>query len=330
MSRKKTEIFFQNLLLLTYAFLFLGPPSCLLALSDTQSTNKIPPRIISKRLKRLSFLFAFCVMNTSVWAQTFVNPCPVGVFSGWQAVTNIGPNAAGGNPDCGGDVRSVTNGTVYPGQTAPGFAPNSNGLLPMVPAAGVPAVQLFSGHGDDATDWARVCETTTVPANTTCLSFDLAGVFEDYHYNSGTDRNGDAYFDVRILAGGANCTANPPPNPIIQEILLNWTYLVGNGLVTLDGLTNNVPGTYGAATGCQIANNGADWGYMPWTPYEINLCQYVGQEITIEATMYDCNQGGHYGWGYITCPAWSTCAPEPVALTKSVNPIGAVTNGQAI
>jgi hypothetical protein len=330
MSRKKTEIFFQNLLLLTRAILFLGPPSRLLALSNYRSTNKLFPQFFSKYLKYLCFLFTFATVCTPVWTQTFVNPCPTGVFSGWQAVTNIGPNAAGGNPDCGGNVYSVTNTTVYPGQTAPGFAPNSNGLLRMVPAPGVPAVQLFSGHGDDATDWARVCETTTVPANTTCLSFDLAGVFEDYHYNSGTDQNGDAYFDVRILAGAAACAVNPPPNPILDEILLNWTYLIGNGLVTLDGLTNNVAGTYGAATGCQISNTGSDWGIMPWTPYEINLCQYVGQEITIEATMYDCNQGGHYGWGYITCPVWSSCAISPVTVTKSNNPTGSVVAGQAI
>ncbi|HXL73766.1 MAG TPA: hypothetical protein VN963_09090, partial [bacterium] len=189
--------------------------------------------------------------------MTFANPCPVGVFSGWQAVTNIGPAAAGGGADCGGNVTSVTNATVYPGQTAPGFAPNSNGLLPMVPAAGVPAVQLFSGHGDDGTDWARVCETTTVPADTTCLSFELAGVFENYHYEqfvtgAGNDENGDAYFDVQILRGGTNCATQPPVVPIIDDIQLNWTYLIGNGLVVLDGLVNNVAGTYGAATGCQV------------------------------------------------------------------------------
>jgi uncharacterized repeat protein (TIGR01451 family) len=326
MERKKNRIFFKNLSLSIEAFLFLRTPFHFFASRDTQRTNKFFFHFFFKQLR----CFVFWAVCTSAWAQTFINPCPAGQFSGWQAVTNIGPNAAGGNPNCGGNVYSVTNGTVYPGQTAPGFAPNSNGLLPMVPAPGVPAVQLFSGHGDDATDWARVCETTVVPANTTCLSFMLAGVFEDYHYNSGTDRNGDAYYDVRILTGAPNCAADPPPNPIIREILLNWTYLIGNGLVTLDGLTNNVAGTYGAATGCQVANNGCDWGVFPWTPYEINLCQYVGQQITIEATMYDCNAGGHYGWGYITCPVWSSCFPSPVTVTKSNNPAGQVVSGQAI
>jgi hypothetical protein len=151
MKRKKSEIFFQNLLLPIIAFLFLGPPSRLFALKGFQSINKIFSRFFSKHLGFLCVIFAFWVMSASAWAATFANPCPVGVFSGWQAVTNIGPAAAGGGADCGGNVFSVTNATVYPGQTAPGFAPNSNGLLPMVPAPGVPAVQLFSGHGDDGT-----------------------------------------------------------------------------------------------------------------------------------------------------------------------------------
>ena len=305
MERKKAEIFFKNLLLPIKAFLFLRPPSHPFVFRSLPGINEFFPRFFFKYLNCLCLLFVFGAVAASSWAQAptatdtpgpvFSNPCPTGQFSGWQAVTNVGPLAGGGGADCGGNVYSVTNATVYPGQTAPGFAPNSNGLLPMVPPGQTSAVQLFSGHGDDGTDWSRVCETTTVPADTTCLSVTLAGVFENYHYASGTDQNGDAYFDVRILAGAANCATDPPALPVIKQILLNWTYLIGNGLVILDGLTNNVAGTYGAATGCQVNGTGTDWGYMPWTPYEINLCQYVGQEITIEATMYDCNEGGHYG-----------------------------------
>src|SRR5665213_566243 len=356
MARKKTEIFFQNLFLPIEAFFWSGMLNLLFVLSVLQSAVELFFQLFFKHLKFLCFIFLFVGVCVSAYAQAgggggptntpgptdtpgppFINPCPTGQFSGWQAVTNIGPLAQALGVQCSGSVLSVNAATVYPGQTAPGFAPNSNGGLRMVPAPGVPAVQLFSGHGDDATDWARVCETTIVPANDYCLSVTLAGVFEDYHYLQQTDTNGDAYFDVRILAGGANCDVDPPPNPIIDDIHLNWTFLVNplNNLIIIDGLVANNAGTYGAAAaGCPVngstAQDPCQWGYMPWTPYEFNMCQYIGQEITIEATMYDCNQGGHYGWGYITCPVWSSCPTEAITITKSNNPTGEVNVGQTI
>ncbi len=311
---------------------------------------------------RSIFLFlavVFLVMagpsNTS--AQVWPNGCFTNGLTDWSSVVNAGVTATAGglngannnpggpNYNCIGQVLQVTNTTVYPGQTAPGYAPNSNGLLTMVPSAApfnqTSAVQLFSGHGDgNNQDWARVCQTATVPTDgNTCLTFDLAGVFENYHYEQfitgqGNDENGDAYFEVRVLLGAANCAAQPATNPILDDILINWTYLVGSGLVQVDGLTDNNAGTYGNATLCKLNPNtstpNTSWGVFPWTPYDINLCQYAGQQITIEATMYNCNQGGHYGWGYFDCPTWTSCAPASVTLTKTNSPTGEVSEGQTI
>ncbi|HTC22439.1 MAG TPA: hypothetical protein VK859_16410, partial [bacterium] len=283
-------------------------------------------------------------------AQVWPNGCFNNALTDWTSIVTAGPlattggvNGVGGNLDCVGQVIQVTNATVYPGQTAAGRAPNSAGLLTMVPPGQTTAVQLFSGHGDaNHGDWARVCQTTTVPTNgNTCLSFLLAGVFENYHYaNDPGNTNGDAYLEVRILQGAANCGSEPPANPVLYDVLLNWTYLVGSGLVTVDGLVGNNAGTYGNATqtppgsgngGCEVnPNAGTDWGVFPWTPYEINLCPYAGQQITMEVTMYNCDEGGHYGWGYFDCPTWSSCTPAPVTLTKSNNPSGQVNAGQTI
>src|SRR5579871_3794239 len=73
-------------------------------------------------------------------AQVWPNGCFTNGLTSWTSVVNAGVsataggvNGTGGNADCVGQVTQVTNGTVYPGQTAPGFAPNSNGMLPMVP-----------------------------------------------------------------------------------------------------------------------------------------------------------------------------------------------------
>ncbi len=106
-------------------------------------------------------------------AQVWPNGCFTNGLTDWSSVVNAGVSATAGglngannnpggpNYNCIGQVLQVTTTTVYPGQTAPGYAPNSNGLLTMVPSAApfnqTSAVQLFSGHGDgNNQDWARV------------------------------------------------------------------------------------------------------------------------------------------------------------------------------
>lgn len=313
-----------------------------------QVVSMVLPQKTAKTL--LSFFLSSFFLASASYAQVWPNGCFTNGLTDWTSVVNAGVsataggvNGVGGNADCVGQVTQVTNATVYPGQTAPGLAPNSNGLLSMVPPGQTTAVQLFSGHGDaNHDDWARVCQTTTVPTNgNTCLSFDLAGVFENYHYlNTPNDVNGDGYLEVRVLLGAANCNTANPGNAVLFDVLLNWEYLIGNNLVTLDGLVGNNNGTYGYATqtppgsgtgGCEVnPGNGTNWGIFPWTPYTLNLCQYAGQQITIEVTAYNCEEGGHYIWGYFDCPTWAACAPVSVTLTKANNPTGQVSAGQTI
>src|ERR1035441_8849343 len=83
----------------------------------------------------LSGLLAGSGLGTG-WAQVWPNGCFTNGLTSWTSVVTSGKTAttggvdgAGGNGDCIGNVVQVTNGTVYPGQTGPGFAPNSNGLL---------------------------------------------------------------------------------------------------------------------------------------------------------------------------------------------------------
>jgi|GEM_PF-1385606 len=331
------------------------------SIKNVSWNTRLPVSLISQfcsrttaHLKVFVIVLLYLSLASQASSQVWPNGCFTNNLTNWTSVVNAGVSATSGGlngtnnvsgsaGDCTGQVMQVTNGSVYPGQTAPGFAPNSNGRLTMVPPGQTTAVQLFSGHGDrNHTDWARVCQTITVPTNgNTCLDFDLAGVFEDYHYNQQNDRNGDSYLEARIFLGTPSCNTQNPGNTVIYDILLNWTYLIGSGLVTLDGLTNNDAGTYGSATenpvgsfngtGCAVnPNTGTDWGVFPWTPYSVNLCQYAGQQITLQVTMYNCDQGGHYGWGYFDCPTWSSCAPSTMTLTKSNSPTGNVNEGQTI
>ena len=300
------------------------------------------------------FLFALFIPSLSR-AQVWPNGCFTSGTADWTSVANAGPTATAGgaavqggapaNGDCMPQILPVSNTTVYPGQAAAGTAPNTAGRLPMVPAGQTTAIQLFSGHGDSGPgDWARVCQTATVPTDgNTCLTFDLAAVIENYHYEQavlcgGNDQNGDAFLEVRVLLGTANCPDQPSPLPVLDDIVINWTYLVGSGLIQYSGVVGNNAGSFGAATGCVInpaaqncgANAPVSWGFLPWTQYSMNLCKYAGQNITLEVTQYDCNEGGHYGWGYFDCPTWTSCAPASITLTKSNNPTGQVSEGQTI
>ncbi len=250
---------------------------------------------------------------------TWPNACYMNGLTGWTTSTNSRSAAA--------DVACNPAANVV----GPGLAPNSNGLLNMVPPGQTSAIQLFSGRGDTGHgDYARVCGTTTVPgAGQCCLSFWLAGIFENYHYvNNPAAPNDDAYMEVQVFVGGGQCGAG---GQLVYDLLYNWTYLVGSGLVTLDGLVGNNAGTYGAGGGCQVnPSAGTGWGVFPWTQYTLNMCQYAGQQCTIVVSEYDCNEGGHYGWGYFDCPAWISCPNPSITLTKANSPSGQVSEGQTI
>lgn len=220
-------------------------------------------------------------------------------LTGWTSSTNSGPNLACGPPT----TSSVS----------VGWAPLSNNMLPMV-HGGNCAAQLYSARGDtNHVDWARIEQTDVVPSNGNyCLSFWFAAVFEDHHYEIGQSE--DTYIQADVIIGGTP----------IASLIYNWANNVT--LVVFDGLT----GTGGAACAVNPTTQNR-WGYLPWTNYSINLCNYIGQQVTLRFTDYDCGQGGHYGWGYVDDVTWEACPQPPtMTLTKSNNPAGVVNQGQTI
>jgi gliding motility-associated-like protein len=54
----------------------------------------------------------------------------------------------------------------------------------------------------------------------------------------------------------------------------------------------NIPGFVNSAT----CNNVV---YKPWTNVSVDLTSYIGQNVTIRFTTYDCSLGGHYAYAYI-------------------------------
>ena len=64
----------------------------------------------------------------------------------------------------------------------------------------------------------------------------------------------------------------------------------------------------GSIPGFQMAPGSIMW--KNWTTVGIDLTAYMGQNITIEYTTYDCELSGHYGYAYIAC----SCAPMQISV----------------
>lgn len=54
----------------------------------------------------------------------------------------------------------------------------------------------------------------------------------------------------------------------------------------------NIPGFINSATCANVV-------YKPWTNVSVDLTSYIGQNVTIRFTTYDCSLGGHYAYAYI-------------------------------
>jgi gliding motility-associated-like protein len=73
----------------------------------------------------------------------------------------------------------------------------------------------------------------------------------------------------------------------------------------LDSSNNQIPCTfYNVAAGQNIpgflsSTNCASVVYKPWSSVSVDLTSYIGQNVTIRFTTYDCSLGGHYAYAYI-------------------------------
>lgn len=265
-------------------------------------------------LRITSFIFAFVFLGFCP-ALAWVNPNFTAGLSGWTASTST----AGGWVGAGCNPPSVT--VVNAGTTSAagvGVAPDTDALLPDHPACSPDSVQLYSSRGDSNNlDWAQIQQSDIVPTNgNTCLNFWFAGVFDSHHNDTGdTAPHADSYLEIDILVGGG----------VVASIVYSWE----NNLSQIVQLTNAQVVATGDGTECVVGTPNR-WGYLPWTQYTINLCQYAGEQVTFRATDYDCDEGGHYGFGYISCLTWGTCPAASETFSKSNNPTGQVNQGATI
>lgn len=184
-----------------------------------------------------------------------------GTFNGWQGYT--GSNPGGNFPD---DVN--TPGLVTGRHTiisSPGFDPYSNGLLSqLTPYGGNFSVKL--GNDNTGSQAERLSKTILITPQNTSLIYEYAVVFED------------------------------PGHPVEDQPRFELKILDQNGVVIPDPCFNysvtaasNLPG-YQQGPG--------EVFFRVWTPVALDLSAYVGQNITIQFTTYDCAYGAHFGYAY--------------------------------
>ncbi len=66
------------------------------------------------------------------------------------------------------------------------------------------------------------------------------------------------------------------------------------------------------------APGGAGWSYHPWAASVIDLTPYIGDQVTLEVVVVDCNQGGHGGYAYFD----AKCAPMTIMGNNNPFPAG--------
>ncbi len=262
------------------------------------------------------FLSAMLLLGgTAPAAWAWVNPNFTGGLTGWTVSTSTTGGWAGAG--CNPPSVAVVNATTA-SASGTGVAPDTAGLLPDHPACSQDAVQLYSSRGDSNNlDWAQIEQSDIVPTNgNTCLNFWFAGVFDSHHADTGdTAPHADSYLEIDVLVGGA----------VVAGIVYSWE----NNLAQIVQLTNTQVAPTGDGTECVVGTPNR-WGYLPWTQYTINLCQYAGEQVTFRATDFDCDEGGHYGFGYISCLTWGMCPVASETFSKSNNPTGQVSQGATI
>lgn len=88
-----------------------------------------------------------------------------------------------------------------------------------------------------------------------------------------------------------------PGHPVSEQPAFTVEMLDTNG--------NQIPCTYynvaagQGIPGFQNSTVQSDVVYKPWTTVTVDLTPYMGQNITVRFTTYDCALGGHFGYAYI-------------------------------
>jgi len=207
-------------------------------------------------------------------------------LNGWFATTGnavTGPTGAQ-TPTYAPNAFGVVNGrhTIMTGGNDP------IGNFPRVDPTGGP-YSLRLGNNTSGSEAEQVRQTFLVSTSNSSFTYRYAVVFEDPGHSA-------------------------PEQPFFRALLRdqNGTLIpCSDFIVSAQG---NLPG-FSSAQGGSVR-------YKPWSTVNVDLSNYLGQNVTAEFTTGDCSQGGHFGYAYID----AFCSPSTLGeLADTICPGQSVT-----
>ena len=208
-----------------------------------------------------------------------------GSFAGWTVTKGVNANSttmAGCCPNTAGIVSAVIPGS--------GNDPICGGLLPLTsPFGGTNIARINDANTGAVVE--RLSQSFNVTSSNAIFQLAYAGVLE----NAAHSCSDQPFMNISVIDSAGNVLACPkidiaaPSNLCAQSpsVTTGWTPFVSG----FD-----------------------DVFYHTWDIKTIDLSPYIGTSITIQITVGDCAQTGHYGYGYFDC----RCNPLEISLNGTV------------
>jgi len=158
--------------------------------------------------------------------------------------------------------------------STPGTDPRTGNMLQLIPPGSTVSAKL--GNESVGAEAERLTYTLSVSPQSALFIYKYAVVMED----PGHDASDQPKFIIRVLNSSGS----------LVDPVCGFYSVVSSG---------SIPGF-------QVAPGSIMW--KNWTTVGIDLTPYMGQNITIEYTTYDCAQSGHYGYAYLA----ANCGPMEI------------------
>ena len=213
-----------------------------------------------------------------------------GNFTGWYGTTGlslVGPTNAQ-TPNYVSTAYGIINGR----QTIMTNGNDPCGGFPRVDPLGGPfSVRLGNNNVDSEAE--QLMQTFLVSISNSSFTYRYAVVLEDPGHGS----NEQPFFRALLRDQNGN-------------IIPCSDFVVSAG--------SNIPGFFNS-TNCPGVV------YKPWSTVNVDLTNYIGQQVTVEFTTGDCSQGAHYGYAYID----AGCAPSLLDMMPDTICVGQTVTLQA-
>ncbi|HNW96895.1 MAG TPA: PKD domain-containing protein [Bacteroidales bacterium] len=241
-----------------------------------------------KKLFVLIYCFAFALYINESKAQCVNADFSLGDFTNWTGST--GENISGVYSNL---VAGIVAGTINslpstPGRqtiiNAPGTDPNTQNLLSVLPPAWYSCRlgnDLCSQCVGGNPQVERLQYTYNVNSSNSIFTYQYALVFQlpsDLNHDS----TGMPKFTVEVLNQSGN---------LIDSVC-------GHYEISAAGTLQGFQKCKSLSTVCS-PNDSVAW--KDWTMQSFDLSDYINQNVTIQFTTYDCAQGEHFGYAYISC-----------------------------